>query len=145
MTHVDSRPSTNVVEDINTPAAPSLGGVHHLSLTVTNLDLSIPWYRHTFGLNEIMAEEHAGGRAVVLMHPNGQLFIGLHTHAANDGERFSETRTGLDHVSIGVPTRAELVGWEARLRDLGVAYSPIYERSYGALLVFRDPTTFSSS
>jgi hypothetical protein len=32
-----------------------------------------------------------------------------------------------------------LASWEARLRDLEVSYSPIYERSYGSLLVFRDP------
>jgi len=36
------------------------------------------------------------------MQPNGQLFLGLHAHAANAGERFSETRTGLDHVSFAL-------------------------------------------
>jgi glyoxylase I family protein len=135
MTSLDSPVANTTAE----PSAPPLGGVHHFSLTVTSIDASVAWYRQTLGLVEVMNEEHAGGRAVVLMHPNGQLFIGLHAHAANAGERFEETRTGLDHISIGVPSRGELEAWERRLRDLGVPYSPIYERSYGALLVFRDP------
>jgi glyoxylase I family protein len=135
MTSLDS-PVANTAE---TQSAPPLGGVHHFSLTVTNIAASVAWYRRTLGLIEVMNEEHAGGRAVVLMHPAGQLFIGLHAHATNAGEPFDETRTGLDHISIGVADRGELEAWERRLRDLGVSYSPIYERSYGALLVFRDP------
>jgi catechol 2,3-dioxygenase-like lactoylglutathione lyase family enzyme len=123
----------------NSSAAPPVGGAHHLSLTVTNLDVSLPWYERTLGLMKIMDENHPGGRAVVLMHPSGQLFVGLHAHERNCGERFDETRTGLDHVSFGVPNRADLEAWEVRLRELGVEYSPIYERAYGSLLVFRDP------
>src|SRR5438132_6346190 len=129
MTSVDSPASSPTAESSDAPLALPLGGVHHLSLTVTSMDDSRVWYCRTFGLNQIMAEEHAGGRAVVLMHPNGQLFIGLHTHASNGGERFSETRTGLDHVSIAVSSRTELDAWEVRLGVLGVPYSPIYHRS----------------
>ena len=135
MTQATSGPATGA----NASAPPPLGAVHHLSFSVTNLDFSVEWYQQLFGLIKIMDEEHEGGKAVVLMHPSGQLFIGLHAHQANSGEQFQETHTGLDHVSIAVPSRSDLDNWETRLRDLNVKYSPIYERSYGWLLVFRDP------
>lgn len=138
MTHTAST-SAETVAGAEAAAPPPLGAIHHLSLTVTDLDASLAWYQRLFGLMKIMDEEHAGGRAVVLMHPSGQLFLGLHSHEANAGECFAETRTGLDHVSIAVPSRADLERWERRLVELGVTYSPIYERAYGALLVFRDP------
>lgn len=43
------------------------------------------------------------------------LSVGLHTHPANQGEPFSETRTGLDHVSFLVPDRPDLDRWQERL------------------------------
>ena len=32
-----------------------------------------------------------------------ELAFALHRHDANEGETFAETRTGLDHVGLGVP------------------------------------------
>ena len=118
---------------------PAVTSIHHLSLTTTDLDRSVAWYTDLLGLVPIMDEPHAGGRAVVLMQPQAGLFIGLHAHAANGGERFAETRTGLDHVSFGVPSREVLVAWEQRLAERGVPHSPIADVSYGSVLVFRDP------
>ena len=63
----------------------------------------------------------------------------MHTHPANEREPFAETRTGLDHVSFGVPSRAELAAWEARLTEVGVEHSPISDQQGYSVLVFRDP------
>jgi glyoxylase I family protein len=114
-------------------------GVHHLSLTVTDLDASAAWYREVFGLQQVMEEPHEGGRALVFMQPETGVFIGLHAHHANDGRPFSETRTGLDHISFSVSSRDDLAGWEKTLRDQGVAVSPISDQPWGSVLVFRDP------
>jgi len=100
---------------------------------------SVAWYSALLGLTKIMDEPHEGGRAVVLMQPQAGLFIGLHAHDANAGERFVETRTGLDHVSLGVPNREVLVAWQQRLAERGVVHSPIADVSYGSVLVLRDP------
>jgi len=54
-------------------------------------------------------------------------------------ERFAEARTGLDHFGLAVPTRADLEAWQAHLQQLGVQHSPIADRPYGSVLVFRDP------
>jgi len=38
-----------------------------------------------------------------------------------------------------VPDRAELERWQHTLRDRRIVHSPIADRSYGSVLVFRDP------
>jgi catechol 2,3-dioxygenase-like lactoylglutathione lyase family enzyme len=116
-----------------------LRGVHHLALTVRSLDASVRWYTQVFGLTKVMEEPHAGGGAVILRHPSSGLYVGLHTHEASQGELFSETRTGLDHASFGVPSRAALDAWQAHLDALGVEHSAISDQRYGSVLVLRDP------
>lgn len=118
---------------------PDISGFHHLSLTVTDLEASEAWYCGLFGLQRIMDESHEGGRALVFMQPATHMFLGLHEHEGNDKGSFHETRTGLDHVSFAVASRDDLVGWEKVLRDKGVVVSPIADRPWGSVLVFRDP------
>jgi glyoxylase I family protein len=65
--------------------------------------------------------------------------LGSTPHDVNDGEPFAETRTGLDYISFAVSSRVELEAWERRLAELGVTHSPIADRPYGSVLVFRDP------
>ncbi len=62
-----------------------------------------------------------------------------HTHPTNERERFSESRTGLDHIGLMVSGRAELDAWESRLTELGVEHSPVNDQGGYAVLVFRDP------
>ena len=115
-------------------------GVHHLALTVRNMEKSVAWYTELFGLTQLMAiEEPPGSPVVICMHPGSQLIFGFHTHTANEGEDFSEFHTGVDHVSFGVDNRAELEAWKLRLEERNVDHSPIADRDYGSVLVFRDP------
>jgi glyoxylase I family protein len=92
---------------------------------------------------------HPGGFARMLSDDTWQLVIALHRHDTNSGEAFSESRTGLDHVGITVPSRDDLVTWQAHLETHGVlraqaadrplTQSPIADEPYGSVLVFRDP------
>lgn len=120
---------------------PTISAIHHTSVTVTDIDRSVPWYSEVLGLGKLMEEQHPNdaGYAVVLGTPDFGLCVGLHTHPTNTGERFSETRTGLDHLAFLVPGQAELEAWEARLSELGVEHSPITRCDGYAVLVFRDP------
>ena len=113
--------------------------IHHVALTVRDVEASIPWYENLFGIKRTMEEPHQGGTGIVLTDEAWQLIIVLHRHDANAGERFAETRTGLDHVGFVLPNRAALEAWQARLQELGVVHSPITDRPYGSVLVFRDP------
>jgi glyoxylase I family protein len=122
--------------------------LHHIALTVRDLDASVMWYEQVFGIKYKMDAPHVGGEARLLANDTFQLVIVLHRHDANVGETFLESRTGLDHVGLGVPTREDLVAWQAHLESHGVVraaaadrpltQSPIADEPYGAVLVFRD-------
>jgi glyoxylase I family protein len=128
---------------------PTRAQLQHIALTVTDLDASIAWYEKVFDIAYRMEEPHQGGTGKVLADEARRLMIVLHRHDANGGEAFAETRTGLDHVGLAVPSRADLEAWQEHLEGLGVAravaadrpctQSPIVDRPYGSVLVFRDP------
>lgn len=123
--------------------------LHHLALTVRDLEASVDWYGRVFGLSHQMDLPHPGGFAQMLSDDAWQLVIALHRHDANDGGAFAESHTGLDHVGFTVPTRADLVAWQSHLETHGVVraevadrpltQSPIADEPYGSVLVFRDP------
>ncbi len=123
--------------------APVLSGTHHVALTVTDLAASLRWYREVLGFERVPQLDYdhpdGGGRAAVTVQPGSNTVLVLHHHDANGGERFTESRTGLDHVCLRVPDRAALEAWERRLEQLGVTHSPVAEQSGALFLVFRDP------
>jgi glyoxylase I family protein len=108
---------------------------------VTDIERSVPWYSELLGLTKLMEEPHPDGNgyAVVLGKPDWSMCVGLHTHPTNERERFSESRTGLDHIGFMVSGRAELDAWESKLTELGVEHSPVNDQGGYAVLVFRDP------
>lgn len=122
---------------------------HHIALTVTDVDSSVAWYEGIFGVQFKMDVPHDGGVGKLLMDDTGELMIVLHRHDGNDGALFAEQVTGLDHVGFFLPTRADLVAWQAHLEAAGVvcadvahkpsSQSPIADEAYGSVLVFRDP------
>ena len=121
--------------------------LHHIALTVTDVDASVAWYEKVFQIPHVADVPHEGGVGKLLR--GDVLGIVLHHHETNDGERFAETKTGLDHVGFNVGTRDDLVRWQAHLAELGVervevadrplTQSPIADDWYGSVLVFRDP------
>jgi glyoxylase I family protein len=123
--------------------------LHHVALTVTDLDASISWYEKVFGISYRMEEGHKGGTGKLLADDAWQLVIVLHRHDGNQAEAFKETRTGLDHLGLAVPDRSTMEMWQAHLEQMGVrksdvaaepcTQSPIVDRPYGSVLVFRDP------
>jgi glyoxylase I family protein len=127
----------------------TLPNLHHAALTVTDLERSIRWYEQLFGITYKMDTPHQGGIGKLLADDAWQLVIVLHRHDSNHGESFAESRTGLDHIGLMVPTRADLEAWQARLQehrviaasaaDRPLTQSPIADEPYGSVLVFRDP------
>jgi catechol 2,3-dioxygenase-like lactoylglutathione lyase family enzyme len=126
-------------------SVPSIGGLHHIGLTVCDIEASEAWYTRVLGLTRAFVEPHHGGGtgyAVVLHRPGTPLFLGLDKHEANQGQRFEESRTGLDHVAFHVADRSELDAWVEHFDRLGVQHSGIKKFSEPfpfAVLVFRDP------
>ncbi len=79
------------------------------------------------------------GRKVAFLLPGTPIRIVLAQHDANQGEEFSEFRTGMDHLALTVGDRADLEAWSAWLDSEDVPHSPVIEGKTGWLVVFRDP------
>ena len=126
---------------------PGISGIHHFSITVTDLEASLAWYERVFRADRVpMKFPHYGredtGYGVLLVEPRSGLAIGLHTNSGNDGQHFDEARTGLDHVGFNVSSRAEMEAWTAWLDELGVEHSGIRTGDQPfpfSTVVFRDP------
>ncbi len=123
--------------------------LHHLALTVTDVDASVLWYEKVFGIRFQMDVPHPGGVGKLLADEGRQLMIVLHRHDSNGGGTFAETTTGLDHAGFMVPSRSDLEAWQIHLESSGVVstevadkpltQSPIADEPYASVLVFRDP------
>ena len=123
--------------------------LHHIALTVTDVDASVQWYERVFGVRFQMDAPHDGGVGKLLADETWQLVIVLHRHDTNDGGLFGETKTGLDHVGFALTNRRDLEDWQVHLESNGVVrsevadkpltQSPIADEPYGSVLVFRDP------
>jgi glyoxylase I family protein len=123
--------------------------LHHLAVTVTDLDASVAWYESIFDVHPVLDVPHPGGVGRILAGPDQQLMIALHRHDSNERQRFSETTTGLDHAGFTVPSRRDLEAWQDHLESNGVVraeradqpltQSPIADEPYASVLVFRDP------
>jgi catechol 2,3-dioxygenase-like lactoylglutathione lyase family enzyme len=123
--------------------------LHHLAITVTDLNASVRWYESVFDVHPILDIPHDGGVGRILAGSDRQLMIALHRHDDNDGGLFAETGTGLDHGGFSVPSRRDLELWQEHLEANGVVradaadkpltQSPIADEPYASVLVFRDP------
>jgi len=118
---------------------PELPTIAHVTLTVSDLDRSVPWYERLFGATlEIDEDPGPFRRAVWLV--GGQTLVGLHQFPdPADTLPFNERRTGLDHLAFACASRGDLEAWEARLDELGIANGGIVDAAYGSGLSFRDP------
>ena len=119
-------------------------GVHHLGLTVSDVERSAGWYEDVLGFRRVgaLGDGTTERRKVFLRHPGLAVRLGLVEHDASSGRPFDETEAGLDHLAFAVPSHDALARWAERLRDLGVAFSPIAASLSipgAAVLVFRDP------
>lgn len=117
---------------------PDFPGVHHVALTVSDIDRSVSWYQALIGSDPVIDEDTGPFRHVVWLM--GGTLLGLHHfHGESAASDFDEHRLGLDHVGFACADRAELETWQAHLEGLGIAHGGIVDASYGSGLSFRDP------
>jgi glyoxylase I family protein len=124
-------------------------GFAHVRITVTNIHRSKDFYDQVFGWPVAVdatdsvdepgvkdsAEKFYGG--AVYQTPQGTLF-GLRPVGNTE---FDSTRTGLDHVSFAVSSRADLEAAEKALGDAGIVHGEIKDLDDAgmAILSFQDP------
>jgi len=125
------------------------GEIHHLRLTVTDLERSREFYTQLLGF-EVIAEspppdDPSAAEVFKILFggvvmSRGSLIMGLRPMAAS-GERFDPNRVGLDHLRFSVASRDDLEGAMRLLDERGVAHGQIATLpSFGIdVLPFEDP------
>ena len=125
------------------------GDIHHLRLTVTDVARSREFYTGLLGF-EVAVESPPPGDpsaeevfkilfgGVVMVR--GNLLMGLRPMAPS-GDRFDPDRVGLDHLSFGLASRADLDQAAALFDEHGVTHGEITTlASFGIdVLPFADP------
>jgi glyoxylase I family protein len=120
---------------------PTLVGVHHLELTVRDLERSASWYASVLGFDRAGRVDKPQLSMEMLRHPAGILLALTLHHGAAAAGTFDERRVGLDHLAFAVADPAAVDAWARRLDELGVTRSEIKDGSLpgSRLVVFRDP------
>jgi catechol 2,3-dioxygenase-like lactoylglutathione lyase family enzyme len=121
------------------PDAIPTAAVHHVALTVSDVERSRRFYEQVLGFREAAPLPNG------VLLSNGTIFLGVRTamdpSRATAGDSFNENRIGLDHLSFGVAGRADLERAVAVLDQHNVPHGEISEAAeYGLVnLFFRDP------
>lgn len=115
---------------------PEIHGIHHVTLTVNDVDAAAGWFERVLGFRLLTRLEHNG--LPKALSKRGAMMVTFINHGAATSGNFDERRVGLDHLSFAV-TDAELEAWGARLDELGVTRSPVAEGLKGRLISFRGP------
>ena len=107
-------------------------GVHHVTLTVSDVERSYEFYSGVLGFQKVA---DFGPR--VLVH-NGSFLLAL---TPGSGPGFDETRVGLDHLSLAVDDRNELDRAAQILENEGIRCGDIEDLADFEIcvLMIRDP------
>ena len=125
------------------------GDIHHLRLTVTDVQRSREFYTGLLGFqvivespppNKILNVSAAAGSSGGVVMMRGNLIMGLRPMAPA-ADRFDPDRAGLDHLSFGVPGRGDLEQAIRLFDERGVTHGEITRlASFGIdVLSFEDP------
>jgi catechol 2,3-dioxygenase-like lactoylglutathione lyase family enzyme len=114
------------------------GTIHHLRLTVTDVERSREFYTSLLGFT-ILTPLPSG---VLLQNGSVLLGLGLAPTSGHVGDRFDENRVGLDHLSFAVSSRDALEAAERLLNERDVPNGGLKDlgADFGLyILAFRDP------
>jgi len=115
-------------------------GLHHVLLTVRDIDASAAWYEKILGLAPLKRfppDDAIRGKVVYGLAAG--TMIGLVAHRAEAVDGFDELRTGMDHLAFRVADQATLGRWATHLDEHGIEHSVATPAIGGQVVVFRDP------
>ena len=118
---------------------PEFPAITHVALTVTSLELSVPWYKDLLAPTQSLTRTQLFQRLAWL---TGGTIVGVTQSPDLDStEPFNERRPGLDHLAFGCANRHELKAWEIRLNELAIPTVASWTRLTPRHCRFEIPTT----
>jgi catechol 2,3-dioxygenase-like lactoylglutathione lyase family enzyme len=113
---------------------PTILGVHHVRIPVSEVMRSRDWYREVFAFEPLLTveeEDHVIG--VVVGHASG-VTLGLHV-----APELARALEGFCVLALSIAEVADLTGWSRHLDSLHVGYSGPTEGHVGWYLEVPDP------
>jgi catechol 2,3-dioxygenase len=117
------------------PVHPKVG-IGHVHLKVADLDRALAFYRDVLGFE---LTQRFGRQAAFLSAGGYHHHIGLNTWESAGGPPPPAGTTGLYHVAILYPTRAELANALRRLINAGIELEGASDHGVSEALYLRDP------
>src|SRR5207244_3464856 len=110
--------------------------IGHIHLKVADLDRALAFYREVLGFE---LTQRYGDQAAFLSAGGYHHHIGLNTWESQGGSPPHRGATGLYHVAIVYPTRAELADALRRLMQAGIPLEGASDHGVSEALYLRDP------
>jgi catechol 2,3-dioxygenase len=110
--------------------------IGHVHLKVADLDRAIAFYRDVLGFE---VTQRYGRQAAFLSAGGYHHHIGLNTWESQDGAPPAPGTTGLYHLAIVYPTRAELADALRRLLEAKIPLEGASDHGVSEALYLRDP------
>lgn len=115
---------------------PAMARIGHVHLKVADLDRALAFYCDVLGFNLMQRY----GRSAAFVSAGGyHHHIGLNTWESLDGSPPAPGTTGLYHVAILYPERADLARITKRLIDSGIALEGASDHGVSEAIYLRDP------
>ena len=108
----------------------------HVHLKVADLERALGFYRDVLGFD---LTQRFGSSAAFLSAGGYHHHIGLNTWESDDGQPPASGTTGLYHLAIVYPTRAELGDALRRLQKAGIPLEGASDHGVSEALYLRDP------
>jgi catechol 2,3-dioxygenase len=110
--------------------------IGHVHLKVSDLERALRFYHDVLGFD---LTQRYGGQAAFLSAGGYHHHIGLNTWESAGGSQPKEGTTGLYHLAILYPSRAELADALRRLLDAGIQLDGASDHGVSEALYLRDP------
>src|SRR5438094_5713954 len=111
-------------------------GIGHIHLKVSDLERALAFYRDTLGFE---LTQRYGSQAAFLSAGGYHHHIGLNTWESSGGSPPPPGTTGLFHLAILYPTRADLADALRRLMAAGIPLEGASDHGVSEALYLRDP------
>src|ERR1700738_2271326 len=129
-------PLTNPMSSVSSKSIDPGVRIGHVHVKVANLERAIGFYHGVLGFDVVL---QYGGEAAFLSAGGYHHHIGLNTWESAGGAAPAAGTTGLYHLAIVYPTRAELGDALRRLVEAGVSLDGAADHGISEALYLRDP------